>query len=234
MTRSLRCVLFDIDGTLVRMLGAGARAMDRAFEGLTGIRGAFEGIPMAGRTDRAIVCSAIERRTALGAVLPAENALMARFVEAYLPDLEREAASEGPRVCPGVLAAVEMLERRGIAIGLATGNFRGAAEIKLRRFGLWSRFAFGGFGDATRDRAVMLTDALREARRVAGAAPDETLVVGDTEADVAAGKAVGAPTMAVATGPFTADDLAGAGPDLLFEDLTEAVRARFWEHRRGG
>src|SRR5678815_2602798 len=48
-------VLFDIDGTLIRTGRAGSRAMDRAFEELFGISKAFDGIQMAGRTDKWIL-----------------------------------------------------------------------------------------------------------------------------------------------------------------------------------
>ena len=51
-------VLLDIDGTLIRTGRAGSRAMNRAFEDLFGIAGAFDGVVMAGRTDRWI----LERR----------------------------------------------------------------------------------------------------------------------------------------------------------------------------
>src|SRR5437870_4394885 len=54
-------VLFDIDGTLVRTGGAGSRAMNRAFEDVFGIAGAFDGIPMAGRTDKRILEDAVAR-----------------------------------------------------------------------------------------------------------------------------------------------------------------------------
>ena len=44
-------MLFDIDGTLVLTGGAGGRAMSLAFEEVFAIANAFQGVPMAGRTD---------------------------------------------------------------------------------------------------------------------------------------------------------------------------------------
>ena len=58
-----KIILFDIDGTLVLTGGAGGRAMSRAFEDLFGIADAFRGIPMAGRTDPAILSDALSGRT---------------------------------------------------------------------------------------------------------------------------------------------------------------------------
>src|SRR3989475_13154682 len=50
--------LFDIDGTLVLTGGAGRRAMSLAFEDVLGVRDAFQGLPMAGRTDSWILSDA--------------------------------------------------------------------------------------------------------------------------------------------------------------------------------
>src|SRR3954470_14357975 len=51
-------ILFDIDGTLVLTGGAGRRAMSLAFEDVLGVRDAFNGVPMAGRTDAWILSDA--------------------------------------------------------------------------------------------------------------------------------------------------------------------------------
>src|SRR5262245_66396744 len=54
-------VLLDVDGTLIRTGRAGSRAMNRAFEDLFGIAGAFDSVAMAGRTDRWILNDAAAR-----------------------------------------------------------------------------------------------------------------------------------------------------------------------------
>src|SRR4249919_1265724 len=50
-TTASTLLLFDIDGTLVLTGGAGGRAMSRAFEDVFVVGNAFQGVPMAGRTD---------------------------------------------------------------------------------------------------------------------------------------------------------------------------------------
>lgn len=225
----IRVVLFDIDGTLVRMRGAGVRAMDRAFEALTGVSGAFEGVPMAGRTDRAITESALERTAVREETIGPVPAFLDRFFERYVAELEGEAYRGEPNVCPGVLAALDRLERRGVTAALATGNVPGAARVKLERFGLFSRFRFGGFGDFSAERAAVLRAAADEAVRRTGAVSADILVVGDTEHDVAAARAVGARVAAVATGPVPIDRLRGAGPDHLTATLADAVGRGWWD-----
>jgi phosphoglycolate phosphatase len=46
-------------------------------------------------------------------------------------------------------------------------------------------------------------------------------VIGDTPRDVDCAKAYGAFSVAVATGPYTCDQLTKAGADVVFEDLSD-------------
>jgi phosphoglycolate phosphatase len=146
----------------------------------------------------------------------------------YLDELAREAPKPGPTVCPGVLATLDELERRGVALGLGTGNYAGAARLKLERFGLWSRFSFGGFGDDTCDRVEVIGRGARDGRASCGATAEELVVIGDTPADIAAARAVGARVLAVATGPYALEALAEHRPDALHATLLEALAGGFW------
>ena len=113
-------VLLDIDGTLIRTGRAGSRAMNRAFEDLFGIAGAFDGVAMAGRTDRWILDDAAARA---GVDLGGDN--FHRFRERYfvrLTDALREPAP-GKGVLPGVRRLLESLDTRDdVFCALLTGN----------------------------------------------------------------------------------------------------------------
>ena len=61
MEPRMRLLLFDVDGTLVLTGGAAVRAMNEAFEEVFGVAGAFEHVPMPGRTDGAILADAFTR-----------------------------------------------------------------------------------------------------------------------------------------------------------------------------
>ena len=69
-----KLVLFDIDGTLVLTGGAGVRAMNRALEDAFGPTEGLDGIPVAGRTDWAI----LDRSTGRPVRVPAQ--VVAPFV----------------------------------------------------------------------------------------------------------------------------------------------------------
>jgi phosphoglycolate phosphatase-like HAD superfamily hydrolase len=69
--------------------------------------------------------------------------------------------------------------------------------------------------------------AKAEAKYGTGFAGPATVLVGDTPLDVAAGRAGGARVVAVATGPFRADELRSTEADAVLEDLgdTDATLA---------
>ena len=214
-------LLFDIDGTLIRSGGAGARALERAMEEALGLEKVRAGFSFGGMTDRAIF------RRMLGelGIEPSEEAIGA--ILAIYPDILRQevARAEAYAVAPGMHEALEALadaadpER---AVGLGTGNIEVGARIKLERGGLNHHFAFGGFGCDAEDRAELLAaGAARGAARL-GAPLEEcsVLVIGDTPRDVAAAHAIGATCLAVATGGATREALAEAGADHLFDDMT--------------
>ena len=101
-------VLFDIDGTLVHTVGAGIRGMNRAFDALFGVSHALDGVPVAGRTDRAIVHEVFERER-----LEATPERVWTLRDGYLAELPRTMATpvdDGFGVLPGVLAGLEAID----------------------------------------------------------------------------------------------------------------------------
>src|SRR5262245_56293040 len=190
--------LFDIDGTLVRAGGAGARALDRVIEARYGIRSAMRGIDAGGKTDPWILEELFAAR--LGRA-PVEDEI-ASILDAYVPVLAEECAT-GPafRVLEGAFEVVEWLGARGdVAVGLATGNTEAGARVKLERAGLWQRFTFGGYGSDSPVRAELVATAIARGEAAAGAKADRVVVVGDTMHDVRAARACGADVVAVTTG----------------------------------
>jgi phosphoglycolate phosphatase-like HAD superfamily hydrolase len=216
-------VLFDIDGTLVLTGRAGLRGMTAAFSRLYGSASALDGIPVAGRTDRAIVSEALR---AAGQRVTSEEIL--RLRDAYIADLQVEIGkpvADPSGVLPGVEALLEELESQpGVSVGLLTGNFEAGARIKLGHFDLWKRFPFGAFGDDHDDRNALVPVALASARDagVEAASPDRVVVIGDTPLDIACARAHGARAVAVATGSYSSDELQAAGADVVVPTLVDA------------
>jgi phosphoglycolate phosphatase len=220
----LSLVLFDIDGTLLLSGGAGVRAMTLAFERAFGVGDAFAGIQIGGRTDTFLLSQAFQQ-----ANLPDDRAEHDRFQRVYLECLAGEIHKPGTGrrgVMPGVGALLPALrDDRRFHLALLTGNYEGAARIKLESFGLGGYFAWGVFGEESADRNELARIALAraETRRVPRAASEAAVVIGDTPHDVECAHAIGARALGVATGSFSSAELAAAGADVVLENLSETA-----------
>ena len=216
-----RLYLFDIDGTLISTGGAGGSAMRAAFTALFGIEDGFSGIEFSGRSDRAILRSAVEQARLDDGDF---EGVVRRFKRAYFRRLPGTLAATKGRVLPGVTSLLERLRRDGGAtLSLGTGNFRNSARMKLRYYGLDGHFDFhGGFGDHIEERALLVEQGIRSAQRVAGKHAS-VIVIGDTIHDIAAAKANSVFAVGVATGTSSRDDLAKAGADLVLDTLEQAT-----------
>jgi phosphoglycolate phosphatase len=218
-----KLVLFDIDGTLVLTGGAGLRAMNRALQDVFGHADGLDGIPVAGRTDWAILADAVRRYgRALDGALLAD--LQHRYVT-YLADEIHHPGQGRKGVLPGVREVLDHLERRDdVFTGLLTGNFEEGARVKLGYFDLWRYFRCGAFGGDAADRNALVPFAIDRARAcgLPEIADRDVLVVGDTPHDVACAHVAGAVAVAVATGSSSVEELRAAGAEHVFEDLSDA------------
>lgn len=206
--------LFDIDGTLMRVGGAGGRALAAVMLARYGVVDAARGISAAGRTDGWIVDAMI--RGALGREpAPGEgDAIIAAYLAELAAELERRPTlvvlPDADRVL-GWLGA-----RPEVRLGVATGNVAAGARLKLGRAGLDHHFGFGGYGCDSSVRAELVARAIDRS----GHGPSDTaVVVGDTVHDVAAARACGALCVAVTTGGDSRAALAAAGADVVFDGL---------------
>lgn len=195
--------------------------MDRTFDRLYGVTGAFAGIEVAGRTDGAILRECYLRQALHAAHELAPEFL--RFQALYLDELARTLAAEGGcEVLPGVLPLLDALAARGdVVLGLGTGNYRAAAEIKLTHAGLWQRFLDGGFADDSDDRPAVIAAGLQRLCERFDGVPTQIWVVGDSPHDVTAAKVNGLKVLAVATGHATVEELLAVGADVALPDLSD-------------
>lgn len=218
----MKLLLFDLDWTLIYTGGAGVRALNDAFEKKFGIQEAMKTVSPDGKTDPQIV------REMIGVNLHREatDAEVQEICRGYLDRLAHEVNGSGYRVLPGIAELLEALSRRSdILLGLGTGNFGEGARIKLSRADLFKYFRCGGYADDSEDRPQVLRAAVRKAEAMAQTnfAPRDVYVIGDNGRDVEAGKAIGATTVAVATGPMSYENLQAAQPDYLFRDLSNTA-----------
>lgn len=219
----VKCVLFDLDGTLVSTGGAGVRALEKAFFELYGVERALGNVNPAGKTDPAIIremCLALFDRDPG----PVEmEQVQEKYLE-YLP-VECEAA-EDYLVLHKIPELLSELQGKKVLMGLGTGNLEKGARIKLERANLNPFLPFGGFGSDAEVRSDLLKAGHRRAeeRLNAKIQPEDVLVVGDTPRDISAAREANFKVIAVATGATSVADLEKHGPDFLFPDFSDVSR----------
>jgi phosphoglycolate phosphatase-like HAD superfamily hydrolase len=217
-------VLWDIDGTLLNAGGVGRDLYGVVFLQLFG-RSLSACAPMAGRTDRAII---LETLTLAGVDEPR------RYIDPFIAGLGaqaplmRSAMAARGQVLPGAAAALALVG--GYAQqSVLTGNIRPLAEVKLAALGLREGLdlCIGAYGDDHEDRAELVQVARRRAAAARGLplpsafAGRSTVVIGDTPLDVSAALSAGARAVGVATGTYSAADLAAAGAHAVLPSLAD-------------
>jgi phosphoglycolate phosphatase-like HAD superfamily hydrolase len=100
-----------------------------------------------------------------------------------------------------------------------TGNTRGGARAKLTNYRLFEFFAAGAFAEDPGERATIAVRALELARQAGPIADESLFVIGDTPHDIECARAIGAKTIAVATGGYSLEELQSHHPWRAMPEL---------------
>jgi phosphoglycolate phosphatase len=209
-------ILFDLDGTLVDSQRDIAAAFQHAWRSVVG------GIPPS----PAAIAQHIGKPLAdmlsdLGGTL--SPSLLSTFLTEYRGTYARQDARL-TQPYPGVILTLQALST--FTLGVVTTKELSQAEFVLRRLALIQFFQHiqgGSLGLRLKpapDTVLAALDALR-------CEPRHALMVGDTPADVLAGKAAGTMTCAVTYGFGTREALLDCAPDYVidsFGELADVVR----------
>jgi phosphoglycolate phosphatase len=212
--------LFDIDGTLLNCTDAVHYfAFCNTLATIAGRPLNLDGVVAHGNTDIGILRDAF----ALASIpdeqwrprLDEIRQAMCDHVESNKADLRAEGL-------PLVHEVLQHLHARGAVLGVATGNLETIGRLKLAHCGLLHHFDFGGYSDAHEYRKDVFAAALEQARALAGLQAI-VCVVGDTPADVQAAQENGLDVIAVATGIYTREQLAGEKPTRCITSFADLL-----------
>jgi len=197
-----RLALFDCDGTLVDSQANIVRAMDACFAA------AGREPPPAERTRRVVGLSLVE---AMEALLPEEPHVHADLAESYKGAffaLRGAGLVEEP-LFDGIADLLDALEREDWPLGVATGKSDRGLGLCLDCHGLSARFVTRQTADRhpSKPHPSMVLTAMAEA----GAAPETTVMIGDTSFDMAMARAAGVTAIGVAWGYHAEQELWDAG-----------------------
>lgn len=220
-----RLVIFDVDGTLVDSQAAILSAIDEAF-----LRA---GRPAPGRTEAlgVVGLSLVEAMAVLvpGAGADDHAALAQYYREAFMALRQRTGGEAATPLYPGAREAVARLDGAGWLLSIATGKARRGLEHFLESHGLKRHF----IGTQTADDAPskphpqMVLNCLA----ATGIDPGDAVMVGDTEFDMAMGRAAGCRAIGVSWGYHPVERVRAGGAERIvdsFEEL-EAALGRMWE-----
>ena len=214
-------LLFDLDGTLVHSLPDMAGALNTLLEELALPLLDIDQVRlMIGDGIPALVHRALEAEGRAAAALElAEAEIVLRFRRHYRARLTRET-----RPYPGVVETLSRLRDGGWAMAVCTNKAEAPAREILDDLGL-ARFFDGVAGSDTYAAPKPAADPLLGLAEVLGRPSAETVMVGDSPADVGAARNAGMPVVAVSYGyrKVSAEEL---GADVLidrFDDLPTAL-----------
>jgi phosphoglycolate phosphatase len=212
-------VLWDIDLTLVDYSGIGRRWYSEALATVVGVP--VKRLPsFPGRTERSLA-----REFLAAHDWSQSDEQVERFFAALTEQAEQDlpALPSLGRALPGSAAILaELAGRDGVVQSLVTGNLPVVANHKLSAFDLHHHIGFeiGGYGSLSEHRHDLVAAAIDQAS-AKHSTFESVVVIGDTPHDVAAGLHHGTTTVGVATGRFTATELAESGAHVTLPDLAD-------------
>ncbi len=224
----INLLLFDFDGTLVNTTPLILRAFRATWESVFGfvyddsryINTFGMLLPKAMKllTEQSIVEGLVARPDDLAAFLADKEEELTRVYREF----NRQWHDEMIEPIPGVEEALGELKSRKFAMGVVSSKMRAGLSRGLNIYQLTRLFDVIIAGDDCENHKPHPEPVLRAIERV-GAAPGETVYVGDSPHDIVAGRAAGVRTAAAMWGPFPRIELESLRPDYVLDDPGELL-----------
>ena len=207
----IRCVVFDLDGTLIDSRLDIAAATNHVL--------AERGLPtLPVERVASFVGDGAPALLARAANVPDDDPLVAELLGPFL-DFYTAHPTPHTTFMPGALEALEALGGRR-SLALCTNKPRRTTDAVLASLSLSRHFAVVLAGGDLPRKKPDPAPLFHIAERL-GLAPHELAMVGDGSQDVEAGRAAGALTIGVRGGIIPFERLLAAAPDVMLDSLVE-------------
>jgi phosphoglycolate phosphatase len=224
---SLRILLWDIDGTLIRSERTGAFKDYTVpmLEDVFGTAGRLPEMQVSGMTDLQIIGEALRDEGFTN-----EHILerIDHLRESYMTAMRKATGTGGEffQLLPGVRETLQAVaDHPRYQSALLTGNIEAAAHLKMELVGLSEFFTLpGAFGDESHDRRDLPALAYERICRHLDLKLDrrQFIVIGDTPNDVDCARHFGMRSLAVGTGRlYGIEAVRACNPDALLPDFSD-------------
>ncbi len=205
-----RCVLFDIDMTLLDSRKIHIDCFKRAFKKTFDVEGSRDEIPEHfGLTYYELIKKLCKKKN-----IKFEYIKLLEFIDNLAYEIENY--EDGINLLPGVPEILEKLKQKNVKMIVFTGNPRVIGRVLLEKSGLINYFSDFIFSDLESTKMEELKENMYILRNF-----EKCYVVGDNKQDVLAAKMVGFYSIAVKTGFYK--DFSDVSPDLVVDDLSTGM-----------
>lgn len=157
-----------------------------------------------------------------------DDELIVKIIEAFREDYLPYGIYESSPF-PGIAELLDELRQNGFKLAIATLKPRPMAVELLERSGLYGKFDVISGQIAEGIETLTKAEIVRGAMDMLGAAPEDTVLVGDTKYDVVGGHEAGLKVIGVRYGYAESGELENAGADIIVETLGD-LKKLFLNH----
>lgn len=157
-----------------------------------------------------------------------DDELIVKIIEAFREDYLPYGIYESSPF-PGIAELLDELRQNGFKLAIATLKPRTMAVELLERSGLYGKFDVISGQIAEGIETLTKAEIVRCAMDMLGAAPEDTVLVGDTKYDVVGGHEAGLKVIGVRYGYAESGELENAGADIIVETLGD-LKKLFLNH----
>jgi pyrophosphatase PpaX len=205
----LKAVLFDFDGTLADTLPLSFKAFKAVFAKYDGrVVTEEQLVAMFGPTEDDIIRTNLRNSAA-------RSDAIADYYEIY-----KQRHTEDIPHNPEITSLLTRLKQQGTKIGVVTGKSKKAFLISSEALQLSEFFDLAITGDDV-EKPKPDPEGILKALNVFGATKDEAVMIGDSNADIKAGKAAGVRSFAVQWLSVSQSCMFEIAPDLTFYHIRE-------------